>query len=118
MVMAESGYEGATLSVNNPVSNEVEVLLNNDGEMIEGNEKLYGVVNNTLVSISSINEFDGNKDWLAQQINCDDDEESPMSSEGRYYFNNNETKNGGKTENKFMKKNTLRELTLFLNEDI
>ncbi|TNV86510.1 hypothetical protein FGO68_gene14808 [Halteria grandinella] len=118
MVMAESGYEGATLSVNNPVSDEVEVLLNNDGEMIEGNEKLYGVFNNTLVSISSINEFDGNKDWLAQQINCDDDDESPMSSAGRYYLNEETKKGGNNTENRFMKKNTLRELTLFLNEDI
>jgi hypothetical protein len=51
--------------VNNPVSDEVEVLLNNDQDMIEGNDKIYAVVNNTIVSISSINEFDNNKDWLA-----------------------------------------------------
>lgn len=114
MVMAESGYGGATLSVNNPVSDEVEVLLNHDGEMIEGNEKLYGIVDNTLVSISSINEFDGNKDWLAQQINCDEDDESPVSSAGGYYLNGEPKK----AENRFMKKNTLRELTLFLNEDL
>ena len=49
--------------------------------MIEGNDKLYGVVDNTLVSISSINEFDGNKDWLAQQIACDDDDEEEESPE-------------------------------------
>jgi hypothetical protein len=51
--------------VNNPVSNEVEVFLNQDGGMIEVNAQLYGIVDDTIVSLSSIREFDHKKDWLA-----------------------------------------------------
>lgn len=54
------------LSADNPVSDEVKVLLN-EGDRFEKeeNEQLYGVFNNTIVTLSSIQEFDGKKDWLA-----------------------------------------------------
>ena len=54
--------------MNNPVSNEVDVLINNINDMKEGNSVIYGVIDNTVVTLSSINEFDGRKDWLSAQI--------------------------------------------------
>lgn len=67
--LANIEQHGATLSVNNPVSNEVEVFLNNlDNEGIESDKNLYGIQDNTVVTLSSINEFDKKKDWLAQQL--------------------------------------------------
>ena len=69
--LANIEQHGATLSVNNPVSNEVEVFLNNlDNEGIESDKNLYGIQDNTVVTLSSINEFDKKKDWLAQQLVC------------------------------------------------
>ncbi len=56
---------GATLSVNNPVSDEVDVLLNNEHDNIDTDKQLYGICDNTVVTLSSINEFDKKKDWLA-----------------------------------------------------
>ena len=42
--LANIERNGATLSVNNPVSNEVEVFLNNfDNEGIESDKNLYGI---------------------------------------------------------------------------
>lgn len=73
--MSQNMQRGNTLSVNNPVSDEVEVFLNQEHDMIEADEKLYGMVDNSIVSLSSINEFDGKKDWLAQQIDCGEDDE-------------------------------------------
>lgn len=61
----ESKVAGATLSVNNPISDEVEVLLNNEQENLETDKQLYGIQDDTVVTISSINEFDKKKDWLA-----------------------------------------------------
>jgi hypothetical protein len=36
--------------------------------MMEGTQQLYGVIDNTLVTLSSIKELDCKKDWLAEQI--------------------------------------------------
>ncbi len=51
--------------MNNPISDEVEVLLNNEQENLETDKQLYGIQDDTVVTISSINEFDKKKDWLA-----------------------------------------------------
>ena len=34
----------------------------------EKHEKLYGVINESIVSLSTIREFDGKKDWLSKQV--------------------------------------------------
>jgi hypothetical protein len=60
----------SVLSVNNPISDEVEVLLNNENEN-EADKQLYGVQDDTVVTLSSINEFDKKKDWLTRQLVCD-----------------------------------------------
>ena len=74
---------GATLSVNNPISDEVEVLLNNENDNYDTDKQLYGVHDDTVVTLSSISEFDKKKDWLAQQLMCDtsSSEEDEMGSE-------------------------------------
>ena len=58
--------EGA-LSVQNPVTEQAEALLE-DIERNERHERLYGALNDTIVSLSTIREFDAKKDWLSKQV--------------------------------------------------
>lgn len=51
-----------SLSVNNPVSDEVNVEL----DLNEYNHSLYDMINDSVVTISTIKEFDRGKDWLSQ----------------------------------------------------
>ena len=50
-----------SLSVNNPVSDEVNL----DLDMNEYNHNLYNMIDDSIVTISSIQEFDRGKDWLS-----------------------------------------------------
>jgi hypothetical protein len=102
----DHGFEvndGATLSVNNPVSDEVGVLLNDDNQVQEANNQLYGVLDNTIITLSSISEFDGKRDWLAQQI-------AQSSSDSEDHYATTQT-DGHRVE----RKNTIKELSQCLN---
>ena len=74
--------------------------------MIEVNDQLYGIVDDTIVSLSSIREFDPQKDWLAQQLGGDDSSRSQYSDQ---VF-------GELPKIKIARKNTLRDLTDFLDD--
>lgn len=51
----EGGGDDHTLSVNNPVSDEVEALINHlDDDPADEMVDLYAIHNNTLVTLSSI----------------------------------------------------------------
>ena len=63
-----------SLSNNNPVSDEI----NYANDLNEYKASLYDIINDTIITISSICEFDKEKDWLAQQVAPDSSE-----SEGR-----------------------------------
>ena len=52
----------------------------------ERHEKLYGAFNDSIVSLSTIREFDAKKDWLAKQVapsssSSEDDEEKQETSQ-------------------------------------
>jgi hypothetical protein len=51
--------------VQNPVTEQAEALLE-DIERNERHERLYGALNDTIVSLSTIREFDAKKDWLSK----------------------------------------------------
>jgi len=49
------------------VTEQAEALIN-DLKENEKHEKLYGAFNDSIVSLSTIREFDAKKDWLAKQV--------------------------------------------------
>ena len=53
--------------MNNPVSNEIDVLLYQDDPLEEGHDEIYGVINNSIITLSSIREPNIKKgDWLTE----------------------------------------------------
>ena len=120
--LANIEQHGATLSVNNPVSNEVEVFLNNlDNDGIESDKNLYGIQDNTVVTLSSINEFDKKKDWLAQQLvyNTSSSEEETIQNSERSLQQHQTTGEERKIKNvNVVRKNTIRELNDYLNDQV
>jgi hypothetical protein len=49
------------------VTEQADALIN-DLKENERHEKLYGAFNDSIVSLSTIREFDAKKDWLAKQV--------------------------------------------------
>ncbi len=60
--MPSSSQESEALSVDNPASEEIKF----QQEINEYKHSLYDMANDTIVTISSIQEFDKNKDWLSR----------------------------------------------------
>ena len=56
------------LSIENPFTEQAEALIEDHLHGNEKHEKLYGVINDSIVSLSTIREFDGKKDWLSKQV--------------------------------------------------
>lgn len=68
---SEQQSEG-NLSVDNPASEEIKF----QQEINEYKQSLYDMANDTIVTISSIQEFDKEKDWLSRQVALDSSDES------------------------------------------
>ena len=62
-VMNNESQSLESLSVNNPVSDEINIENDLNDEY---KASLYDMINDSVVTISSIQEFDREKDWLAQ----------------------------------------------------
>lgn len=69
----EEGELGESLSVDNPVSDEINVEL----DMHQLNNSLYEVIDNSIFTISSIQELDRVNNWLSNQV---DDASSNQST--------------------------------------
>ncbi len=74
--------------------------------MMEGTQQLYGVIDNTLVTLSSIKELDCKKDWLAEQIASQSSESEADTQRGFEIPEN---------DGELTRKNTIKDLANCLN---
>ncbi|CDW77981.1 UNKNOWN [Stylonychia lemnae] len=67
-----SNMQSQNLSMDDPVQNEIQF----QQDLNEYKHSLYDMANDTIITISSIQEFDKEKDWLSKQIAYDSSDQS------------------------------------------